>query len=217
MTETIRVLVVDDYPVVRQGLQALISAKPGITVIGEAADGVEAVRKARSLQPDVILMDLLMPRKDGVEATDEILREDPHARILVLTSFFADDRIFSAIEAGALGYVLKDSSSEELVQAIHDVHRGEPSLSPGVVGGLMREVRRGPEPRGVEEPLTERETEVLRLVARGLSNADIAEALSVSLWTVRSRVSSILDKLRVANRTQAALYALREGIARLDS
>ena len=217
MTDPIRVLVVDDHAVVREGLRALISAKPGMTVVGEAADGVEAVQKARSLQPDVILMDLVMPRKDGIEAIDEITGENPKARVLVLTSFAADDKVFPAIKAGAQGYVLKASPSRVLIRAILDVHRGEPSLSPTIASKLMQELGRSPDLRPAEEPLTGREVEVLRLVAQGLSNADIAGALSISPPTVRSHVSSILGKLHLANRTQAALYALREGIAQLDS
>ena len=217
MTDPIRVLVVDDHAVVREGLRALISAKPGMTVVGEAADGVEAVQKARSLQPDVILMDLVMPRKDGIEAIDEITGENPKARVLVLTSFAADDKVFPAIKAGAQGYVLKASPSRVLIRAILDVHRGEPSLSPTIASKLMQELGRSPDLRPAEEPLTGREVEVLRLVAQGLSNADIAGALSISPPTVRSHVSSILGKLHLANRTQAALYALREGIAQLDT
>jgi NarL family two-component system response regulator LiaR len=212
----IRILVVDDHAVVREGLRALIDSEPGMTLVGEAADGEQAVQRARSLQPDVILMDLVMPRKGGIEAIGEIVGENPDLRILVLTSFAEDDKVFPAIKAGALGYLLKDSSAEELLRAIRDVHRGEPSMHPTVAHKLMRELQRPSDLPPTEEPLTEREVEVLRLVARGLSNQKIADRLVVSERTVRTHVSNILDKLHLANRTEAALYALREGLASLD-
>jgi NarL family two-component system response regulator LiaR len=212
----IRILVVDDHAVVREGLRALIDSEPGMTLVGEAADGEQAVQRARSLQPDVILMDLVMPRKGGIEAIGEIVGENPDLRILVLTSFAEDDKVFPAIKAGALGYLLKDSSAEELLRAIRDVHRGEPSMHPTIAHKLMRELQRPSDLPPTEEPLTEREVEVLRLVARGLSNQKIADRLVVSERTVRTHVSNILDKLHLANRTEAALYALREGLASLD-
>ena len=217
--ETIRVLIADDHAVVREGLRWMISTEPGLELVGEAADGVEAADKARALQPDVILMDLVMPRKDGIEAIEEIVDERPAARILVLTSFAEDEKVFAAVKSGALGYLIKDSSPQELMQAIRDVHRGEPSMDPAIAQKLMRELQRStrsPEQPLTEEPLTEREVEVLRWVAQGLSNQEIADRLVVSERTVRSHVSNILDKLHLANRTQAALYALREGLARLD-
>jgi NarL family two-component system response regulator LiaR len=218
MTETIRILVADDHAIVREGLRALIGAKPDMELVGEAADGVEAVLKARSLQPDVILLDLVMPRKDGIEAIGEIKRENPKARILVLTSFAEDDKVFPAIQAGALGYLLKDSSPQELLRAVREVYRGESSLHPAIARKLIGELNRPPENLPpTEEPLTEREVEVLSLVAQGLSNQEIAEKLVVSERTVRTHVSNILGKLHLANRTQAALYAVREGLAGLDT
>lgn len=217
MTETIRILIADDHAIVREGLRALIDTKPDMELVGEAADGVEAVLKARSLQPDVILLDLVMPRKDGIEAIGEIKRENPEARILVLTSFAEDEKVFPAIQAGALGYLLKDSSPQELLKAIREVYRGESSLHPAIARKLIRELNRPSDLPAIEEPLTEREVEVLILVARGLSNQEIAERLVVSERTVRTHVSNILGKLHLANRTQAALYAVREGLAGLDT
>lgn len=217
MTETIRILIADDHAVVREGLRALIASEPGMDVVGEAADGVEAVMGARTLQPDVILLDLLMPRKNGIEAIGEIKQENPEARILVLTSFAEDDKVFPAIKAGALGYLLKDSSPEELLQAIRDTYQGESSLHPAIARKLIRELNRPSDLPPAEEPLTEREVEVLKLVAQGLSNQEIAKKLVIGERTVRTHVSHILDKLHLANRTQAALYAFREGLTGLDS
>jgi NarL family two-component system response regulator LiaR len=179
-------------------------------------DGEEAIRKARTVKPDVILMDLVLPRKSGTEAIHEIMTENPEMRILVLTSFADDDKVFPAIKAGALGYLLKDSSPQQLLQSIRDVHKGESSLHPSIALKLIREINRPSETLRAEVPLTEREVTVLKLVAQGLSNQEMADRLSVSEWTVRTHVSNILGKLHLANRTQAALYALREGLAKLD-
>lgn len=218
MTEIIRILIADDHAIVREGLRALIDTEPGMELVGEAADGVEAVLKARSRQPDVILLDLVMPRKDGIEAIADIKRENPEARILILTSFAEDEKVFPAIQAGALGYLLKDSSPQELLKAIREVDRGESSLHPTIARKLIRELNRPPENLPpTEEPLTEREVEVLSLVARGLSNQEIADRLVVGERTVRTHVSNILGKLHLANRTQAALYAVREGLASPDA
>jgi len=216
MVESIRILIADDHAVVREGLRALIEVEPGMELVGEAADGIEAVQKARSLHPDVILLDLVMPRMGGIEAIGEIKAQDPGARILVVTSFAEDDKVFPAIKAGALGYLLKDSTPRELIRAILDVYQSEPTMHPTIARKLMRELQRPSELPPTEEPLSERELEVLSLVARGLSNQDIGEKLFISERTVRSHVSNILSKLHLANRTQAALYALREGLARLD-
>jgi NarL family two-component system response regulator LiaR len=216
MGDPIRILVVDDHTVVREGLCALIEEWPELEVVGQAGDGDQAVRQARFLRPDVILMDLVMPIKDGVTAIGEIKEQDPGARILVLTSFSEDKKAFEAVKAGALGYLLKDSSSDEVVQAIRDVYRGDLSLQPSLALRVIRELARPSPLPPAEQPLTGREVEVLRLVAQGLTNQDIADRLSISERTVRSHVSSFLEKLHLANRTQAALYALREGLAGLD-
>ncbi len=216
-TETIRILIADDHPIVRKGLRTLIASEPGLELVGEAADGIEAVLKARSLQPDVILLDIVMPRQSGLEATSQIKAENPEARILVLTSFAEDDKVFPAIKAGALGYLLKDATPEQLVQAIHDVYRGESSLHPTIALKLIRELDRLSDLPPTPEPLTEREVEVLKLVARGLTNPEIAALLVISERTVGNHIGHILHKLHLANRTQAALYALRQGLADLDS
>jgi NarL family two-component system response regulator LiaR len=216
MTDRIRILIADDHAVVREGLRALIGTEIGMDLVGEAADGVEAASKARELRPDVILLDLMMPRMDGIEAIGEIKKDDPEARILVLTSFAEDDKVYTAIRSGAAGYLLKDATPRELVQAIRDVHRGQLSMHPSIANKVMRELQRSSSLPPTEEPLTEREVEVLRLVAQGLTNQEIADRLVISERTVRAHVSNILGKLYLANRTQAALYALREGLASLD-
>ena len=218
MTEitNIRVLIADDHAVVRRGLQALIDSEPGMEVVGEAKDGIEALFKVRTLQPDVILMDLVMPRKNGLEAIVEIKDEFPDSKILVLTSFADDDKVFPAIKRGALGYLLKDSLPHDLLQAIRHVHRGESSLHPTIARKLVQEFSQPSDLQPAPEPLTEREVEVIRLVAEGLSKEEIAERLFIARRTVRTHVSNVLAKLHLANRTQVALYALREGIASLD-
>jgi NarL family two-component system response regulator LiaR len=213
---TIRVLIADDHAVVREGLRTLIGTEPGMTVIGEAGDGVEAVEMARAYQPDVILLDMVMPRKDGLEVIREIKGENSDARILILTSFSDDEKVFPAIKSGALGYLLKNASPRTLLSAIRDVHRGEPSMSPAIASKLMLELQRKPGLPPTEEPLTEREVEVLKLVAQGLTNQEIADNLVIGEGTVRTHMSNILSKLHLANRTQAALYALREGLAPLN-
>src|SRR5271157_6076313 len=172
---TIRLLVVDDQGIVREGICALLAEVEGMKVVGEASDGLEAVAQAGTLQPDVILMDLMMPRLDGIEAIRQITAKQPKARILALTSFAADDKVFPAIKAGALGYLLKDSGPEELVKAIHQVHRGEPSLEPAIARRMLTELSHPPKAPMTPEPLTGRELDVLRLVAQGQSNKDIAE------------------------------------------
>jgi NarL family two-component system response regulator LiaR len=218
MTQKIRVLITDDQAIVRKGIQALLATEPNIEVAGEAENGKDAIRQVEKLQPDVILMDLQMPEMDGIEAIGHITASRPNARILVLTSFATDDKVFPAIKAGALGYLLKDSSPEELIQAIQQVHRGESSLHPTIARKVLQELSRPPAPQQIptSEPLTEREVDVLRLVARGLGNQQIADQLIISEATVRTHVSNILSKLHLASRTQAALYALQKGLASLD-
>ena len=216
----IRVLLVDDHVVVRKGLRALLDREAGIEVAGEAEDGEQAVRSVERLRPDVILMDLEMPGIGGAEATALITEKFPGSRVVVLTSHTSEEDVFPALKAGALGYLLKHSGPDEVLQAIRRAHRGETVLDPAIARIVLRELHR-PAPASsaarTVDPLSERELEVLRLVARGLSNQAIAESLTVGEATVRSHVSSILRKLQLASRTQAALYALREGIARLET
>jgi NarL family two-component system response regulator LiaR len=216
MSNPIRILIVDDHAIVRKGIRALFRNLPEIEVVGEAENGREAIAAVEKLQPDVVLMDLLMPEMDGIEATDRVMDQHPDVRILVLTSFAGEDKVFPAIKAGALGYHLKDSSPEDLVQAIHQVHRGEASLHPVIARKVLQELSRPSERPPTPDPLTPREVEVLQLVAQGRSNQEIADLLVISETTVRTHVSNILSKLHLASRTQAALYALREGLASLE-
>jgi NarL family two-component system response regulator LiaR len=203
MNDLIRVLIADDHYVVRQGLAALLVPRNGMEVVGEAATGREAVDLARTLKPDVILMDMIMPEMDGPQAIALIKQENPTARILVLTSFGESKQVTAAVQAGALGYLLKDSSPDDLLHAIHSVHRGNLVLPQDLAQKLMQ-----PQPAATAlDQLTERETDVLRLLAQGQSNQEIARNLNISVTTVRSHVSSILMKLGVSNRTQAALVA----------
>ena len=214
MTDSIRVLIADDHAIVREGLRAVIGSQPDLQLVGEARDGEQAVRLACTLQPDVIVLDLVMPRKSGVEAIRDIRKENPRARILVLTSFAEDDQVLSAIRAGALGYLLKDSSSQELIEAVRCLHRGESSLHPAVAQKLVLGLRQAPASESRPEALTEREKQVLAGMSRGLSNQAIGDELHVGEGTVRFHVSNILAKLHLENRTQAVLYALREGLVR---
>jgi two-component system, NarL family, response regulator LiaR len=216
MTTPIRILIADDHAILRKGIRALLSTEPDMEVVGETANGLETVAQAKALCPDVILMDLVMPNMDGIEATRQITTEHPDVRILVLTSFAADDKVFPAIKAGALGYILKDSGPAELVQAIYQVYRGQPSLEPAIALKMLQELSRPSERPPTPEPLSEREMEVLRLLAQGKSNREIADLLVITELTVRTHVSNILGKLHLASRTQAALYALKEGLASLD-
>jgi NarL family two-component system response regulator LiaR len=212
----IRILIVDDHVVVREGIRTLLGSVPDMQVVGEAVDGADAVAQTRALDPDVVLMDLIMPTMNGIEAIAKITRENPDVRILVLTSFSEEDMVFPAIEAGALGYLLKDSSPAQLIQAIQDVHGGQASLHPSIALKLIKELKRPTTLPPAEQPLTGRELAVLKLVAQGLTNPEIADRLVISEWTVRTHIRNILGKLHLANRTQAALYALREGLVDLD-
>jgi two-component system, NarL family, response regulator LiaR len=215
MSEKIRIVIADDHAIVREGLRALLATEPDLELVAEATDGIQVVTKARALKPDVILLDLMMPRMDGVEAITEIKKDWEEAHIIVLTSFSDDEKVFSAIRSGALGYLLKDSSPQDLLNAIHTVAKGEGFLSPSIASKVMREINQPPKLPPTKDPLTERENEILQLVAQGLTNDQIAERLVVSERTVRTHVSNILAKLQLANRTQAALYALKEGLASL--
>jgi NarL family two-component system response regulator LiaR len=212
----IRILIADDHAVVREGLRSFIQIKPDLDVVGEASNGVEVVEKAHTLRPDVILMDIVMPQQNGIEAIGQLAQEGCSARILVITSFAEDDQIFPAIKAGALGYLLKDSTPQELIQAIRNVYRGESALHPTIARKLIDELNREPDLPPTEGPLTERELEVLKLIAQGYSNREIGEQLGLSERTIGKYASNILDKLHLANRTQAALYALRRGIAPME-
>jgi NarL family two-component system response regulator LiaR len=215
-SKPIRVFVAEDHALVRKGICALLTLEPGIEVVGEAGNGQEAVRGIEGARPDVVLMDLVMPEMDGIEAIRQVMARQPEARILVLTSFATDDKVFPAIKAGAMGYLLKDSEASDVLDAIRQVHRGESSLHPRIARKLMHELSHPPERPPTPDPLTEREMEVLRLVAQGKSNRDIAEDLTITEGTVRVHVSNILGKLHLASRTQATLYALREGLASLE-
>jgi DNA-binding NarL/FixJ family response regulator len=205
---SIRILIVDDHGVVRQGLRMFLSLDPEMEVVGEATNGEEAVEKARELDPDVVLMDLLMPVMDGIEATQAIRSELPDVEVIALTSVLDDGSVTGAVRAGAIGYLLKDTDSEELSRAIKAAAEGRVHLAPEAAARLIREVRAPESP----EALTERETEVLRLLARGRANKQIASSLFVSEKTVKAHVSSILMKLGVQSRTQAALHAVRTGL-----
>lgn len=205
---TIRILLADDHSVVRQGLRMFLALDPELEVIGEAADGAEAVRLARQLQPDVVLMDLLMPVMDGISATSAIRRDLPHVEVIALTSVLEDASVVGAVRAGAIGYLLKDTRADELCRAIKAAAAGQVQLSPQAAARLMREVRTPDSP----ETLTERETEVLKLLAQGRANKEIANILVIGEKTVKTHVSNILAKLNVQSRTQAALYAIRIGL-----
>ena len=209
----IRILIVDDHSVVRQGLRMFLSLDPELEVIGEAADGAEALKKAHELKPDVVLMDLLMPVMDGITAIGIIRRELPDTEVIALTSVLEDSSVIGAVRAGAIGYLLKDTQADELRRAIKAAANGQVQLSPKAAARLMREVRAPDSP----ETLTERETEVLRLLAQGKSNKEVAQALTIGEKTVKTHVSSILSKLGVPSRTQAALYAVRIGLVSIEA
>ncbi|HEV8603539.1 MAG TPA: response regulator transcription factor [Gaiellaceae bacterium] len=214
MPERIRVLIADDHAVVREGLRTFIGLQEDLEVVGEAADGREAVAAAERLRPDVVLMDLVMPHLDGVEAIRRIRERRPSARVIVLTSFIEDTKLFPALQAGAAGYLLKDVEPRELSRAIRAVAAGEALLDPSVTARLLRELAE-PERRKVDV-LTERERQVLALIARGLSNKQIAAELVLSEKTVKTHVSHVLSKLQLTDRTQAALWAVRAGLVETE-
>ena len=214
--QLIRVLVVDDHPIVIGGTRAFLENVEDIQVIGEAYNGKMAIEAYKQLKPDVTLMDLIMPEMDGIEAIRLITEDEPEAKILVLTSFITDDKVFPAIKAGAIGFLLKDSEPKELIEAIRDAYKGQPTLHPNIARKVLRELGRASAEMPIPDPLTDRETEVLRLLSKGLDNQEISEKLFVADVTVRTHVSRILRKLQLANRVQATLYALKKGLASLD-
>ena len=213
MEATIKILIADDHPLIRQGLRVIIEAQPDLELVGEASNGEQAVQQALTLHPDIVIMDLQMPVMDGLSATREIAQADPQAQVLVLTSFPDDDNVYTAIKAGAMGFLLKDSSADYLLDAIRTVSRGESVLHPTIARKLMQEIKKPPKLPPTTEPLTPREVQVLVCLAQGLANSQIANELSVSVRTVSAHIRNILDKLHLANRTQAALYALEQGIS----
>ena len=209
----IRVLIAEDHPIMRQGLGVVLDAYEDLALVGEAENGEQVVQLAQALKPDVIVMDIQMPVKDGLAAIQEISNLELDARILVLTSYPDDDKVFQAIKAGAMGYLLKETRSEQLAEAIRLVHRDEVALPPAIARKLMQEITEPTETMTPEEALTPRELEILRYLARGLSNQEIASELQISITTVATHVRNILGKLHLANRTQAALYAIERGIS----
>lgn len=212
--DAVTVLIVDDHPVVRQGLRTFLDLQEDLTVVGEAGTGAEAVAKVEELLPEVVLMDLVMPDLDGIEAARRIRDVSPSTKVIVLTSYAEDEKIFPAIKAGAAGYLLKDIEPQELADGIRRVHRGEALLHPTIAARVMREVTADPKDGG--QLLTSRELDVLRLLAKGMSNKAIAQELVVSEKTVKTHVSNILAKLHLVDRTQAALYAVRERLVELE-
>jgi len=209
--DKIRVVIVDDHEIVRQGLTSFLGLQEDIEIVAEGSNGEQAVALAAEHNPDIVLLDLLMPVMDGAEATKRILADNPDARIIILSSFSDDKRAIPAVQAGAFGYLLKDIAPEALAQAIRDAHAGKAQLAPEITQKLMTHMRGAAE--SGREPLTERETDVLRCIARGMSNDEIADELYISPLTVKTHVSNLLAKLDLADRTQAAIYAIRNGIA----
>jgi len=204
----IKILIVDDHSVVRQGLRMFLNLEPGFEIVGEAANGSEALQKVAELRPNVVLMDLLMPVMGGIQATETLKRDFPDVEVIALTSVLEDSAVVNAVRAGAIGYLLKDTEADELIRSIKAAADGQVQLSPKVAERLMREIRAPESP----EKLTERETEVLRLLAAGKANKEIAASLTIGETTVKTHVSNILMKLGVPSRTQAALYAVRIGL-----
>jgi NarL family two-component system response regulator LiaR len=213
---TIRILIADDHPLIRAGLQTLIRAELDMELVGEAQNGAQAVAMAAALKPDILLIDIVMPRMDGLKAAELIKAQNPEVRIIVLTSFLDDGYVFPAVEAGVEGYLLKDTLLDFIIKAIRDVHAGASALHPKIAQKLIEEFRQPPAPQETDENLTERELEVLRFVSRGLSNREIADILMISDRTVAAHVSSLLSKLHLSNRTKIVLYALKKGLVELE-
>jgi NarL family two-component system response regulator LiaR len=217
MTESISVLLVDDHFMVREGVRAFLVTQPDITVVGEAGSGEEAIRLAEQHVPDVVLMDLIMPEMDGVEATRRVKQVSPRSQVVVLTSYHEDEHIFPALKAGALSYVLKDLSAQDLAAAVRKAAVGEAVLHPRVAARVIKELQgKRADALNPFTELSERELEVLKLIADGMSNADMAAKLILSEKTIKGHVSNILSKLHLVDRTQAAVYAWREGIVRKE-
>jgi NarL family two-component system response regulator LiaR len=215
MVESISVLLVDDHSMVREGVRAFLLTQADILVVGEAGSGEEAIKLAEQHVPDVVLMDLIMPNMDGVEATRRVKQVSPRSRVVVLTSYHEDEHIFPALKAGALSYILKDVSAEDLASAVRNAAAGEAVLHPRVAARVIKELQgRREDPLNPFTELSERELEVLKLIADGMSNAEMAAKLVLSEKTIKGHVSNILSKLHLVDRTQAAVYAWREGIVR---
>ncbi|PKO02704.1 MAG: DNA-binding response regulator [Chloroflexi bacterium HGW-Chloroflexi-5] len=212
----IRLLLADDHKMVREGLKAFFAPTDDFDVVAEAEDGLEAVENAIKTRPDVILLDLVMPNMDGIEAAKSIKQKMPDAQIIIITSSLEESQVIASIKAGAAGYLLKDSSPLEIEEAIKKVNRGETAFPSRITNIMVKELNKPSKPVSKCTTLTERETAILKLIANGMSNQEIADQLFLSVWTVRTYVTAILDKLEVDNRTQATLYALREGLVKLD-
>lgn len=214
MAHTVKVLLVDDHEMVRMGLAAFLSTEQGIEVVGEASSGTEGVQLAQKLQPDVVLMDLVMEGMDGIEATKELLKVHPECKVIVLTSFHDDEKVYPAVEAGAFSYLLKTARASEIAQAVRQAYQGQSVFESRVAGKIMTRFRSGDRGKLPHEQCTARELEVLRLIGEGRSNQEIADELYIGIKTVKTHVSNILSKLAVEDRTQAAIYAHRHGICK---
>src|SRR5450759_17175 len=214
MNERIRILIVDDHPLIREGLRAILETQPDMELVGEARDGNEAVARAQALKPDVILMDLALPHMDGVEATRQIIQNDPLVRVLILSNYLDDDKVFGVLKAGAKGYLIKETNPQDLRQAVRAVYQGKSALDPAVQRKLVDQFAQTTgKSASSKDNLTEREQEVLRLMSQGLTNPQIGHKLSIAEGTVRFHVSNVLKKLGLKNRTQAVLYAVHNGLA----